>query len=253
MIDRRLNAGRDSRRAGRSPEGLDPGETSDSHASLAGQGKTPAALSWEAADQRLWAVNEHGAGLAVAFWRRGDRYAHALYALLGSADPQSGPSSPAGVSPLLLMASQEGTDQESWPSSPPLQQLIVEPREAGREVALLIGMAGSSHWSLSIDVDRVAGLIVFETACRCSSRPVELGSRYWLHPPNRLSARHLDWHLSAESGVELLWPDSRGEWSEGVRADSHWTVRPAELPAGPWPATIRWNYAVRWLPRGSTS
>jgi hypothetical protein len=192
--------------------------------------------AWDEAEQTLPARSAEGVGLGVALWRDRDRYAHALYAFDGSADP-----------PLLLMASVEGNDREPWPASPPLQQLIVEPRESGRNVALLIGMAGSSHWSLSIDVDSGARLIVFEAACRCSTRPVEMGSRYRVRPGSRLAQQDLQWHLPHSGQVQLVWPDSRGQCQEGNSNQMDWIVRPAAMSPTRWPATVRWNYAARCL------
>jgi hypothetical protein len=203
---------------------------------LPGPLSTPA---WDEADQQLLALNAQGTGLGVALWRQGDRYAHALYAFGGAAE-----------TPLLLMASLEGNDREPWPTSPPLQQLIVEPREAGRNVALLIGMAGSSHWSLSIDVDSIGRLIVFEAACRCSTQPTEMGSRYRVRPVSRLSNRELQWHLPNSGQVELVWPDSRGQCQHGPPRQTDWIVRPMDLSPPQWPATVRWNYAVRWRAGG---
>ena len=214
-------------------------------------GRKLAPPDWSQAEKRLLAVDSHGCGLAVALWRQGDRYAHALFALPGSAEPAAEDRDSASTgSPVLLMASLEGTDRETWPASPPLQQLIVEPREAGREVALLIGMAGSSHWSLSIDVDPISRLIVFEAACRCASQPSELGSRYLTQPGNRSAARELHWNLPRSTGVELLWPESRGLVSEPEPGKSQWMVRPSDMPTDKWPATVRWSYAVRWLGEG---
>jgi hypothetical protein len=224
-------------RGGEKPRPLDPSRLPSPSASTT--------LSWNDADQRLLAIDSQGNGLAVALWRHGDRYAHALYALSGSTSPNTQDGS--ATTPLLLMASCEGNDRESWPASPPLQQLIVEPREAGREVALLIGMAGSSHWSLSIDVDPIDRVIVFEAACRCSSQPTELGSRYQIRPSNRMANRELQWHLPHVAQVELLWPDSRGQCQELHPGQTQWTVRPGRMPSGKWPATIQWNYAARWL------
>ena len=50
-----------------------------------------------------------------------------------------------------LLESIEGTATDDWPPSPPLQSLSIETLPDGRRVALLVGMAGRSHWSASIE------------------------------------------------------------------------------------------------------
>src|SRR5436853_5119442 len=82
--------------------------------------------------------NATGRGLRVAFTRVKDRFAHTVWLLEGDA-----------ATPLW--ASVEGSDADDWPASPALQQLSIETLPDGRRVALLVGMAGTSHWSLSVE------------------------------------------------------------------------------------------------------
>ncbi len=81
-----------------------------------------------------------------------------------------------------MLASEEGSDQDEWPPSPPLQQLHVEDRAGGGRVALLVGMAGQSHWSLSVEALPALRQLVFDAACRlggsADSRSGRLGSGY---------------------------------------------------------------------------
>jgi hypothetical protein len=109
------------------------------------------------------------AGLQVAFFRHHDRYAHRV-ALLTAAGP------------VVLLESLEGTDADRWPTSPPLQELHVEDRPRGGKVALLVGMAGASHWSLSCELDPAARRVTFEAACRIREASERLGSGYRLGP-----------------------------------------------------------------------
>ena len=104
----------------------------------------------------------NGARLVVEFFWAADRFAHRV--LL-----QSGDASRA------WLASQEGDAKSDWPASPPLQQLSIETQATG-DVALLLGMAGRSHWSLS--VESLAGELRFDAACRVKDKPQALGSRY---------------------------------------------------------------------------
>jgi hypothetical protein len=77
----------------------------------------------------------------------------------------------------------EGDAQESWPSSPPIQQLSLEDIN-GSSVILGVGAAGRGHWSISVEIDRQsdgADAIKFELACRSKEQqPPFLGSSYRL-------------------------------------------------------------------------
>jgi hypothetical protein len=106
-----------------------------------------------------------GAGWRIAFERRGDRWAHRVEL---EAEGRFQP----------LFSSVEGSGDESWPASPPFQQLHFEDRPGGGRVALLVGMAGRSHWSASIEVQPDRGSAVFDVACRHKERPIFLGSCY---------------------------------------------------------------------------
>ena len=112
----------------------------------------------------LEAINERGHGLRLTFSWTGDRYAQ-----------QVDYCGPTGTT--LLLTSLEGNDQAVWPPSPPLQQLTFEERPRG-PIALLIGMAGTSHWSVSVETDTARAEIVFDLACRMSQQPRFLGSSY---------------------------------------------------------------------------
>lgn len=84
-------------------------------------------------------------------WRK-DRFAHQLVLVTPDAE-------------WLLLQSVEGTDQEDFPPSPPLQDMSVE-RRVGSQVALGVGMAGSSMWSLSVEALTGTGDLFFEWACQ---------------------------------------------------------------------------------------
>ena len=68
-----------------------------------------------------------------------------------------------------------GSDHASWPDSPPIQQLSIETIE-GRDVALGVGCAGTSHWSLSIEPTQDG--FHFDWACRAKESPNQLGTTY---------------------------------------------------------------------------
>jgi hypothetical protein len=113
-----------------------------------------------------------GGRLRLRFARQGDRL-HQTVEWLAAA---TNAASTIATSPVVaLLESCEGQSSDTWPDSPPLQQLLIEPRGAAGHVALLVGMAGRSHWSLSIEplVDRVG--FRFDAACRLSGPPEWLG------------------------------------------------------------------------------
>ncbi|WP_147867120.1 hypothetical protein [Stieleria maiorica] len=73
------------------------------------------------------------------------------------------------------IACRSGADGLAWPDSPPIQQLSIESIE-GREVALGVGCAGTSHWSLS--VEPTPDGFRFDWACRVKETPKQLGTSY---------------------------------------------------------------------------
>jgi hypothetical protein len=113
-----------------------------------------------------------GALLRVDFDRAGDRWRHRVSLTLPEGSPV--------ISPVLLFESQEGSSDEDWPASPPLQFVSIEARPKKPPVALLMGMAGGSHWSASIEQYPGEQTLRFDVACRASSRPGGLGSLYRL-------------------------------------------------------------------------
>ena len=100
----------------------------------------------------LDAVGPQGDGLRVEFFRIGRRWAHRL---CGVEQYRSRP----------LLQSVEGDEHQSFPPSPALQQLELQ-QHAGLSVALLIGMAGSNHWSLGVEAFPESGRVRLDVACR---------------------------------------------------------------------------------------
>ena len=116
------------------------------------------------------AILEYGA-LRIGFpWHR-DRFAHTIGLVR---DRRLIP----------VMASMEGGGEESWPPSPPLQELEIAEGPTGPN-ALLVGSAGGSHWSLVVDRDPHAELFRIDVACRFMNLPTadspQDAQRYSLH------------------------------------------------------------------------
>jgi hypothetical protein len=172
-------------------------------------------------------------GLRVRFAFHEDRHTHEISLADGSR-----------WIPILL--SVEGSPEDEWPASPPLQSLHLESRPGNRQLALLVGMAGHSHWSMSVELDPAAARVTFDVACRTRGGPLgHLGNRYQaLHPwaeqgprgaiciPTTSAAR-LDIEICAHFG------DARLEAKQGV------IDLIAAPPANDQPRTVRWGYTVR--------
>ena len=120
----------------------------------------------------IQSLDEQGWGLRAVFFRpqsAQDRWGHVIATV--------GPS-PGGENVTARLVSHEGAGRDGWPLSPPLQSLAIERRPEGA-VALLVGMAGQSHWSASFEAlaDR---RLKIDIACRLGAGAGEsrLGSRY---------------------------------------------------------------------------
>ncbi len=187
------------------------------------QDDSPMLLLWNSAAVRV----------GLSFHWRNDRYEHRLVLIDG--DLRS-----------VLLASCEGADQEFWPPSPALQQLTVHQDGRGRPCVLLLGMAGKSHWSLSVAQDK--GALLFDAACRVQERPARLGSSYRVTRPSRWSpAGRL--HVPVEHATLEVVVDAAPEDGVARRkaGDGGLAITPlAEIKEVP--ATIRWHYQMRVEP-----
>lgn len=177
-------------------------------------------------------------GLRLEFRRTVDRFAHQLWAI---ADGQS----------ELLLTSQEGTADDIWPSSPPLQELHLESRPGGCELALLVGMAGHSHWSLSAELEPAAGSLAFDVACRIRDGAGPLGSRYqteqvwrWSLEPTVLTCTALGRNYRIEVDREVV-PDGRMVLPSSGLVMVEPTLAKGASAA---PRTVRWRYVVTMSP-----
>ena len=167
--------------------------------------------------------------LRLRFVRRGDRFRHLVEQVV---DDRA----------IVLLESIEGSAADNWPASPPVQEL--EPAAeslAGQEssdylrIVWLIGRAGASHWSASVEAQSAeveaqsSGVVTFDIACRVHCAPGWLGSRYRVLDAagnERLSIEPL-------AGCQLASLDSRSE-----------LVVVAETLGDTLPRTIRWRYQI---------
>jgi hypothetical protein len=140
-----------------------------------------------------------------------------------------------------LLTSAESSPATHPPFSPPLQQLHVEHRAGDLQVALLVGMSGHDHWSMSVEVPRQGKCLTFDVACRRGDESLPCsGSRYLLADPDQNAAAPRPgwsaaggWLLSAlpagdEPAADLLWHQDRVEI----------------VPPRGSQRTVRWKYRI---------
>jgi hypothetical protein len=121
-----------------------------------------------------------------------------------------------------MWESVEGDQQQNWPPSPPFQDISIE-RIHESNVALLVGMAGKSHWSLSVDIDAERGSIRFDVACRIADVAEQLRSSY-----RGPTAAAMDTPVVAGLGSTLR------------QLDDTWCIEPEAIDNPN--ATVRWMY-----------
>jgi hypothetical protein len=156
--------------------------------------------------------------MCIEFARDADRYRHEIVVW-------------AGDSWRTVLASKEGSEDDEWPPSPPLQELHIEPRTPRNEVALLVGRAGRSHWSLSVESDVACGALIFDVACRSSAAANRLQSSYLLTGPG------LTFDLQILEG-ELRRDVDEADLSIVPRGD----------PGTSGVHTFRWRYKIAAMP-----
>ncbi len=150
--------------------------------------------------------------------------------------------------PTALLTSSEGTDRDDWPASPPLRDIHVESRNNGQQVALLVGMAGTSHWSASFEVDPRQARIVADVACRLHQLPGLLASTYtatdaqWTLTKQVAVAKHAD-----RIKMAVLTVDSAD--TRLIVADGGLQILYAPAALGDsFPVTVRWKYQITGWP-----
>ena len=72
----------------------------------------------------------------------------------------------------------EGGNDELWPDSPPLQELIPQTDIDGNPYLAGIGRAGKSHWSVVVDSQVDGGGFNFDFACLVKTEPGWIGSTF---------------------------------------------------------------------------
>jgi hypothetical protein len=185
----------------------------------------------------LTATGSSGVVLRASFVWWGDRFGHVISAAM------------KGKGPVAVMHSIEGDAQDAWPPSPPLQTVSLEKLADYRPVALLVGMAGQSHWSASIEVVRGQAALVFDVACRLGSLPGDLSTRYSVESgeivsgPGDKQRQYVEIHTDGPPVRIHREFVPEGEVKLRLPEPGELVIRPGVITARP-NATVRWKYRV---------
>ena len=175
--------------------------------------------------------------IKLQFDHREDRWAHRL--IYANQDCE-----------VEVMSSVEGSPDQVWPSSAPLQEVSRHSLEQG-DALLCVGMAGKSHWSASYSVERngQASVIKSDLAClqKASASDAMLGSTYELDL--NCEARSV-----SENCFEILLDDQQVILIEALSGDDFQTtielidrnlvIRPSQISASLVVAT-RWGFVAK--------
>jgi hypothetical protein len=167
-------------------------------------------------------------GLAVVFSRAADRYRHEV-------------SIGVGNDRRVILSSFEGSANDIWPRSPPFQELHVQGRGNEAETALLVGRAGRSHWSASVELDGARQALMFDVACRCSGPIDWLGTSYKCIAENpTLADNDRTLLLPFDCQVQVL----EGEFAASLTGDAHVFSIVPRRTASRAAQTVRWKYLI---------
>jgi len=180
-----------------------------------------------------------------------------------------------------LLTSREGNFQQHWPASPVMQELHEQPSTSRGRLVLLVGGAGKSHWSASVEEDsrengNIKGdkrnRIVLDVAVRLQEAAQWLGSSYDLAAGNeeaeitQVDAQTI--RITGQClGEQCLGEQCLGEQCLGKQviileilpspqtATAQWRVEPRNSTGTGFslevdasnisiPSTVRWKYAI---------
>jgi hypothetical protein len=137
---------------------------------------------------------------------------------------------------IAAFSSIEGDSSDDWPPSPAFQHIHVQSVALNGPTALLVGKAGSTHWSAAIEADREAGVLRFDIACRLSIEPKQLGSSYsLLDVANQPALSQLRIEVATfDDAVQRILDTSDTDLSIRVSSES---ISKS--------STVRWKYVVK--------
>ena len=186
----------------------------------------------------LAATASSGVTLRVAFVWWVDRFGHVISVAARN------------QAPATVLHSIEGDALEPWPASPPLQSVSLEQVADSRHAALLVGMAGRSHWSASVEAVPGRAALVFDVACRLGSWPANLSSRYSVQSgqvvsgPGEKQREYIE--VRTDGPAVRIYREDLPEAAAKFRLPESGdiVIRPAVITTGKNPTTVRWKYRV---------
>jgi hypothetical protein len=182
----------------------------------------------------------------IHFVRHGDRWAHTIGVVRGDRL-------------LPLLASIEGSEKDLWPPSPPLKDLHLHDAN-GNTTAMLVGMAGNSHWSVTVQLAKGDPAVKFDIACRikdelpdtraAQKRLSSLSSSYRTMvcptPESNQAATLMLDDVSVSVRVSSDPVAGNEHTPDAIVTTGDNSVQIVPLPdAAALPRTVRWRYCVR--------
>ena len=209
----------------------------------------------------LSALARSGRGLRVRFYRDGDRYRHVVDAIVDGR-----------VTPFL--ESVEGDATQHWPPSPPFQDLQVRALDDGKQIILLTGVGGRSHWSASVEVTaeivtdfpasafssrferrgQIEGpqYLQFDVACRVREDWKFVGSTY-RPAADAICGLVAQFGFAGDGRNAFIFGPNPSSLSDCIVAEDRGkdgnailAICPTDDHVGTAPATIRWKYCMVW-------
>lgn len=183
-----------------------------------------------------------GTGLRLEFERLGDRWTHRMVRVGSEHFAQ------------VFLTAIEGTAEDRWPASPPFQELVLDRQpdrspsqgdcdwQKVRARAMLLGRAGSGHWSASFELFAAPIRLAIDVACRIATHPEFVGSTYRCDLRNSPIATTSSSIVLLQDGHASVTLSSALGSIRGIASDSSLLEL---IPGTPiLPGTIRWRYLV---------
>ncbi len=103
--------------------------------------------------------------LSVRYFKLRDRLTHSIGVVVGDTF-------------IPVLEAIEGSADDPWPPSPPMQQMVEESFTPDASPVLLgVGLSGNGHWSSAIE-SKECLCLKFDIACKNSKPSTEFGSTY---------------------------------------------------------------------------
>jgi hypothetical protein len=141
---------------------------------------------------------------------------------------------------LAQLRSVEGPSADKWPPSPVLQSCSLQEIRPGEPTAFLVGMAGKSHWSASMEAIPLEGALSFDFACRVHEEPRWMGTTY---SQSISSHGRLDLFELSLEGIAFRAYESFDSM-RGVQTTKQLLQLSCDEMPVKFPATLRWRYRI---------